>query len=193
MWSCGWLAMNLRHTGDHIQDHTASQHRWPWSIWVQFILQKIKKYFHFYTVFKFNLVKQIRLFSFLKVYTVLSYLYSENWYFSMKVDIVTYFIMWALPQCWPYNICSDHNYREVNPYCSRDKRIFPLASVSRLALGPTQPPVQWVPGVLSQGLKSSWGVTLTTHTHLVPRSIMSRSYTSSPPSASVACRGIALP
>jgi len=31
------------------------------------------------------------------------------------------------------------------------RRIFPLASVSRPALRPTQPPVQWVPGVLSQG------------------------------------------
>jgi hypothetical protein len=45
-----------------------------------------------------------------------------------------------------------------------------LASVSRPALGPTQPPVQWVPGVLSPGVKRGWGVTLTTHPHLVPRS-----------------------
>jgi hypothetical protein len=37
-------------------------------------------------------------------------------------------------------------------------------------LGPTQLPVQWVPGVLSRGLKRGRGVTLTTHTHLVPRS-----------------------
>jgi hypothetical protein len=35
---------------------------------------------------------------------------------------------------------------------------------------PTQPPVQWVPGVLFPGLKRGRGVTLTTHPHLVPRS-----------------------
>jgi hypothetical protein len=42
------------------------------------------------------------------------------------------------------------------------KRIFPLASVSRPALWPTQPPVKWVPGVLSTGLKRVRGVTMTT-------------------------------
>jgi hypothetical protein len=62
----------------------------------------------------------------------------------------------------------------------RSKRIFPLASVSRPALGPTQPPVQWVLGV-----KCGRGVTLTTH-HLVSRTWMSRSYTSSHPCASIA-------
>jgi hypothetical protein len=36
-------------------------------------------------------------------------------------------------------------------------------------------------GGLSPGLKRRRGVTLTTHPHLVPRSSMSRSYTSSPP------------
>jgi hypothetical protein len=55
------------------------------------------------------------------------------------------------------------------------KRIVPLASVSRPALGPTQPPVIWAPGVLSTGVKRGRGVTLTTHPHLVPRSGVSRS------------------
>jgi hypothetical protein len=71
------------------------------------------------------------------------------------------------------------------------QRIFLLAPASRLALGPTQPPIQWVLGVLSPGVKCGWGVTLTTHAHLVPRLSMSRSYTSSPPCASVACSGTA--
>jgi hypothetical protein len=48
-------------------------------------------------------------------------------------------------------------------------------------LGPTQSPIQWVPGVLSPGVMRGRGVTLTTHPHLVPRLSMSRSYTSSPP------------
>jgi hypothetical protein len=37
------------------------------------------------------------------------------------------------------------------------QRIFPLSSVSRPALGPTQPPVQWVPRVLSPGAKARPG------------------------------------
>jgi hypothetical protein len=56
-----------------------------------------------------------------------------------------------------------------------------LCVQSRPALGPTQPPVQWVPGVLSPGIKRGRGVTLTTHPHLVPRLRISRIYTSSPP------------
>jgi hypothetical protein len=63
----------------------------------------------------------------------------------------------------------------------RGERIVPLASVSRPVLGRTQLPVQWVPGVLSPGVKGGRGVTLTTHIHLVPRSGMSRNYTTSPP------------
>ena len=45
--------------------------------------------------------------------------------------------------------------------------------LSRPAVGPTQPPVQWVP-CLSRGVKSGQGVTLTPHPLLVPRSTKSR-------------------
>jgi hypothetical protein len=41
--------------------------------------------------------------------------------------------------------------------------IFPLAFVSRPALKPTQPPIQWVLGVLYPRVKRGWSVTLTTH------------------------------
>jgi hypothetical protein len=58
--------------------------------------------------------------------------------------------------------------------------IAPLTSVSRPALGSTQPPLQWVPGVLSPEVKRGRGVMLTTHPYLIQRSWMSRSYTSSP-------------
>jgi len=42
-----------------------------------------------------------------------------------------------------------------------------FSHLSRPGLGPTQPPVQWVPS-LSRGLKSGRGVTLTPHHLLVP-------------------------
>ena len=48
---------------------------------------------------------------------------------------------------------------------SRWGRVFP--HLPRPALGPTQPPVQWVPG-FSRGVKSGRGVTLTPHHLLVP-------------------------
>jgi hypothetical protein len=69
---------------------------------------------------------------------------------------------------------------------------FLLAPASRSALGPTQPPIQWVPVVLSPGVKRGRGVTQTTHPHIVPRLRMSMSYTSSSPCASMACSGTAL-
>ena len=48
---------------------------------------------------------------------------------------------------------------------SRWGRDFP--HLSRLALEPTHPPIQWVPGI-SRG-EAGGGVALTTHPHLAPR------------------------
>jgi hypothetical protein len=57
---------------------------------------------------------------------------------------------------------------------------FSVASMSRPPLRPTQPPIQCLPRFPSWGVKHGRGVTLTNHPHLVPRSIMSKSYTYSP-------------
>jgi hypothetical protein len=46
---------------------------------------------------------------------------------------------------------------EIGVRSPAEARDFSLASVPRPALGPTQPPTQWVPGVLSPG-QSSAGV-----------------------------------
>jgi hypothetical protein len=59
----------------------------------------------------------------------------------------------------------------------------------RPGLRPTQPPIQWVPGVLSPGAKRGQGVTLTTHLHLVLSSRMSRSYNPLLPVAYMAVAG----
>jgi hypothetical protein len=58
---------------------------------------------------------------------------------------------------------------------SRWERDFP--HLSRPALGPTQPPVQWVPG-LSRGVERGRGVTLTPQPLLVSRSEKRVDYTS---------------
>jgi hypothetical protein len=54
-----------------------------------------------------------------------------------------------------YVCCVSHKGKLSDP--------FPTGFVSRPALGPTQTPVQWVPRVLSPGVKSCRGVMLTTH------------------------------
>jgi hypothetical protein len=57
------------------------------------------------------------------------------------------------------SIVSDYGLdnRAIGIRSPAGQRIFPLSSVSRPALGPAQPPVQWVPGVLSPGVKARPG------------------------------------
>jgi hypothetical protein len=66
----------------------------------------------------------------------------------------------------------------------RGPGIFLFTTASRTALKPTQPPVQWVPGALSLGVK------LTTHLHLVSRSKNAWSYTSNPQYALMAWHSV---
>jgi hypothetical protein len=47
------------------------------------------------------------------------------------------------------SIVSDYGLDDHGSIPGGVKRIFPLASVSRPAVRPTQPPIQWVPGILS--------------------------------------------
>jgi hypothetical protein len=54
------------------------------------------------------------------------------------------------------------------------QEIFLYSTMFRPALGPTQPPIQWLPGFLSPGVK------LTTNLHLVLRSRMVELYLHSP-------------
>jgi hypothetical protein len=56
-----------------------------------------------------------------------------------------------------------HRLHDRDSISGRDRGFFPIASVSRPALTTTQPPVQWVPGVLSLGVKRGLDMPLTTH------------------------------
>jgi hypothetical protein len=74
----------------------------------------------------------------------------------------------------PVSIVSDYRLATGVRFPAEAKD-FSSSLCVQTTLRPTQPPIQWVPGILSLC------VTLTTHPHLVPRSRMSMSYTSSPP------------
>jgi hypothetical protein len=54
----------------------------------------------------------------------------------------------------------ERNQRATGVRSRQRQRIFPLASVSRPALGPTQSTSQWVPVLLSPGVQRGRGVTL---------------------------------
>ena len=71
-------------------------------------------------------------------------------------------------------IVTDHGLDGLWSNTGGDKIFCPF----RLALGPTQAPVQWVPGLSrGWGVKCGRGVLLTTHSLLVPQSWKSRAIT----------------
>jgi hypothetical protein len=76
---------------------------------------------------------------------------------------------------------SDYGLNDRRSIPDTGRGFFHQVSASRPALGPTQAPIEWVPGALSLGVKRGRGVMLTTHPLLVLRLRKSRSYTSSPP------------
>ena len=62
-------------------------------------------------------------------------------------------------------LVSDWTGRGSNPVM--DRRL--LSRTSRPALGPTQPPMQWVPGFFPGSKAGSWVMRLTTHLNLAQR------------------------
>jgi hypothetical protein len=62
---------------------------------------------------------------------------------------VDYGLLWSRGSSGSF--VSDYGLDDRGSIPWQGQRIFLLASASRPALGPTQPPIQWVPGVLSPG------------------------------------------
>jgi hypothetical protein len=125
--------------------------------------------------------------------TCISHLPMRSLYHMLVTNLhVIVLITHSASQGSSVSIVPDYGLDERGSIPGRGKMIFPLASVSRPALRPTQPPIQWVPGILSPGGNRGRGVTLTAHPHLVPSSAMSRSYTPLLASASMTCSGTAL-
>jgi hypothetical protein len=70
----------------------------------------------------------------------------------------------------------------------RELGIFVFTTVSRTTLGPTQSPIQWVPGALSLGVCDQ-DVKLTAHLRILPRS---RVREAMPPIPPVRLHGVVL-
>jgi hypothetical protein len=92
---------------------------------------------------------------------------------SCMLRTVLYYKSWI---CYPH----PHKTFLPHPYICSILEIFLFTTASRTALGPTQPPIQWVPGALSLGVK--WPGCEADHSP--PSSAEAKnawSYTSTPP------------
>jgi hypothetical protein len=54
-------------------------------------------------------------------------------------------VVWHWAMSWTIGVLGFHSWRGLG--------IFLFTTVSRMALGPTQHPIQWLPGALSLGIK----------------------------------------
>jgi len=77
-----------------------------------------------------------------------------------------FFFLWRI-RCSSVSIGSRlrATWLELNSW--QEQGFYLFTTASRPVLRPTQPPIKWVPGELSPGIKR-WGVKLTTRLHLVP-------------------------
>jgi hypothetical protein len=78
--------------------------------------------------------------------------------------------VWRWATGWKIGVLGFDSRRELG--------IFLFTTASRRTLGPTQPPIQWVPGALSMGVKRLEREA--DHSHLVPRSKNEWSYACTP-------------
>jgi hypothetical protein len=121
-----------------------------------------------------------------------SYFMFRSYHFECRTEIRLYLLSTSRQiRSWGSSVSVVSHYT-LDERCSirgKGKGFFPLASVSRPAIRPTQTPIQWVPGGRFLGVKRSLYVTLTTHPHLVPRSRMNRRYISSPIGVFMAAAG----
>jgi len=102
------------------------------------------------------------------------YLFSVRWY-GAAGDWLTSDIDKALADTAAHG--GPHNMLVLLDWIPSSTRDFPCTPGP--ALGPTQPPIKWVPG-LSRELTGQ-GLALNTHPHILPRLKKEWSYTSAPP------------